>query len=97
MLWGEPQCRKGNRCNASQICVSTTMTRQPAPSSWRKEDTAFPLKNETSDQANSVPTGTDAMSALSNVTVILITGGIPFVRTVDSPPHVTPHAWGTLL
>src|SRR5207245_1588590 len=68
---GDPQCIKGNRCSTSKTWVSTTATRQPEPNNCRKEDTDFLLKNETSDQPNSMPTSTNAMSDFSNVTFIL--------------------------
>src|SRR5215831_6090166 len=71
MLEGEPQCMNGNRCKASQTCVRTTTTRQAAPKSWSKEPTVFPCTNELSDHAHRRHTGTNAISAFSNVTFIL--------------------------
>ena len=66
-----------------------TTTRHPEPNSCRKEYRVFPLKNETADQKNSMHTGTDATSALSNVTFIVCRPGInpPLCQTwVGSTP-----------
>src|SRR5579864_3781796 len=49
----------------------TTITRHPAPSICRKEQTVFSLKSKSIGPENNMPTGTNATSAFHSVTFII--------------------------
>jgi hypothetical protein len=70
-ILGRPHCIQGTKSNASQMWLSTTTVRHPAPTNCGRVDTVLTLENRPAEPTSSRHAGASAASALRHMAFML--------------------------